>query len=252
MGSNNGKRWQGDVAGVARALGLAGVVVKAMTTVELGFQTRGREGAQKAWQGIAQDLCFLFGLNVRVRGELPGGPCVCVSNHSSYLDIVALSAVDTGRFLSRHDVANWPFVGHVAKRIGTVFVDRGSSSSRSQAFQSLMVAAKDSKPMVVFPEGKTSVKELLPFQRGAFMAAKAANVPLQVLAVRYDQPDQAAWVGDMKLGPHLWQRLCGPAVNVEIEVLSIYTDHHERPEQQAEKVREEIKNALEKVGNQAK
>jgi 1-acyl-sn-glycerol-3-phosphate acyltransferase len=47
-----------------------------------------------------------------------------VANHISWLDIPALQAVEPMRVLAKSDVRGWPVLGPLARRAGTLFIDR--------------------------------------------------------------------------------------------------------------------------------
>src|SRR2546428_704839 len=64
-----------------------------------------------------------IGLRIRVHGKTPHEGLI-VSNHVSYLDIIALSTVTSCAFVSKKEVAAWPIFGLYARLGGTVFVDR--------------------------------------------------------------------------------------------------------------------------------
>jgi 1-acyl-sn-glycerol-3-phosphate acyltransferase len=180
----------------------------------------GQAEARRTFGRVARGLADVFGVVAELDGELDDETHeVRVANHTSYLDILVLAGVDAGRFFSRHDVETWPMVGEVAKRIGTLFVDRESKLGRAVSLRSLARAAADGAPVVIFPEGRTGDGDLLPFQHGAFAVAKTARVPIRPLAIAYDDIAAIAWVGDATLGPHAWARLCGDYVVARVIVL---------------------------------
>jgi hypothetical protein len=85
----------------------------------------GQERALRAWHGA-----LLRALQIRL--EVTGGDrfgaagvgVLVVSNHTSWLDLVALSAVQPLRMVAKREVRGWPMIGLLARRVGTVFVDR--------------------------------------------------------------------------------------------------------------------------------
>jgi 1-acyl-sn-glycerol-3-phosphate acyltransferase len=216
---SSAQRATGPLAGAGRAAGLVGVCVTWGARIELAHRLRGEAAARRTFAGAAGRMLAMLGVRVALEGELPDAPEVRVANHTSYLDILALSSIGAGRFLSRHDVATWPLVGRIARQIGTLFVDRESQGARAGALRALVKAAGAGAPLVVFPEGKTSGNGLLPFQRGAFAVARSAGIGVRPLALRYSDTGAAAWVDDMELLPHLWERLCGPELLVTVVAL---------------------------------
>ncbi|MCS6900906.1 MAG: 1-acyl-sn-glycerol-3-phosphate acyltransferase [Myxococcales bacterium] len=216
-----GDRWTGSLAGVLRMGYLAGACVVGAARVELAFRRGGRPKAAEKFKQIAREFCDIFGVRVEISGRLdPEVREVRIANHTSYLDVLALNAAGAGRFLSMKQVRDWPLVGLVAERIGTVFVDRDSTDGRAQGLKALHRAvAEPEAPVVVFPEGRTSKQGVLPFARGAFSAARSAGLPVRPLVLIYSDRNEAAWVDQMPLIEHVWKRLCGPEIRCVIRVL---------------------------------
>ncbi len=70
-------------------------------------------------------VCRIFGIRVHIKGQVvTDKPVLFVSNHISWLDIPALSAVAPLCFVAKAEVGTWPFVSLLAKLQRTVFVDR--------------------------------------------------------------------------------------------------------------------------------
>jgi lyso-ornithine lipid O-acyltransferase len=70
----------------------------------------------------------LLGLRVQVIGSAAvspaGRPVVFVSNHSSWLDVPVLGGRLDACFVSKDEVAGWPFISTIARLGRTVFVSR--------------------------------------------------------------------------------------------------------------------------------
>lgn len=127
----------------------------------------------------------MWGMPVEVVRETPGPnptPCVYVSNHGSYVDIMLLFKTVPGflNMMGKASLAKVPVWGPI---FGSVYitVDRASAVSRGRA----MVAARRNlaagHSIAIFPEGRISPTpglELLPFHDGAFQLAIEAGVPL--------------------------------------------------------------------------
>ncbi len=117
-------------------------------------------------------------------------------NHSSFLDILALLSIMPVRFLSAAEVGRiWP-VGWMARKLGTVFVDRQTASSRSAALRHMVriLRSRPYPPLVIFPEGRLDPGDrLLPFRVGTFRLAVRYRIPLLPCAIRYDRPDATLW-----------------------------------------------------------
>jgi len=169
-----------------------------------------RRWSRRAWGWL--------GLDVRVRGEVPAGPCVYVANHRSYLDIPVLAGALGTAFMSRDDVASWPIVGGAAREIGSVFVARDDPASRIRAAFALRRRLRAGS-VVVFPEGTTCATPLPgPFHPGLFLFLHRTGLPVLPLTVRYGDR-RAYWTDDLSLSDHLRRHvLAGPPIPVVVHV----------------------------------
>lgn len=166
--------------------------------------------------------CRIFGFNIVVVGT-PSRvrPTLFVSNHVSYVDIVALSAVLQTSFVAKAEVAAWPFFGWLAKLQRTVFVDRRGFRAAVQR-DDIHRRLESGDDLVLFPEGTSSDGNgVLPFKSALFAVAQdtVRGRPLQVqpVSIAYTHLDglplgrslrpYCAWYGGMTLLPHLWTLL---------------------------------------------
>jgi 1-acyl-sn-glycerol-3-phosphate acyltransferase len=94
-----------------------------------------------------------------------------------------------GVMLSRHDVADWPLLGRLAKHGDTIFVDRDDRRSGTVALREIRRRAKEGRTVVAFPEGATfpgdSVHE---FHPGAFAAVRSLGIPIIPVGLAYSPP----------------------------------------------------------------
>lgn len=121
-------------------------------------------------------------------------------NHLSFLDVILLFTIFPVRFLSKAEIANWPFFGWIARAVDTVFVNRDDKTSRELVRDSL--AHIHTFPAVVlFPEGGIyqPPTELKPFRFGAFEIAQAGGVPFIPVIFTYDPIDIVFWRDDYLL-----------------------------------------------------
>ncbi len=115
-------------------------------------------------------------------------------NHLSFLDIVLLESIFPVRFVSKAEIANWPFLGWIARAVDTVFVKREDKDSREKARTAL--ANLNTFPAVVlFPEGGIyqPPDELKPFRYGAFEIAQAGSNPFIPAVISYEPLDIVFW-----------------------------------------------------------
>ncbi len=168
-------------------------------------------------------IARLMGMRVRVTGAaLEAGPCLIAANHSSWVDIVALSAVAPLSFVSKSEVAGWPIFGSFARLQRTVFVERERRSRTHHSRDEIQKRLALGDRLVLFPEGTSSDgNRVLPFKSALLGAANmvidAKPVAVQPVTIAYtgrygiplDRSLRPAftWYGDMELAPHLWALL---------------------------------------------
>lgn len=146
-------------------------------------------GVQSVARVWARVCLRLAGVQVRVTGgeHLPGtAPVICMANHSSNFDILALFAglPIQFRWLAKEELFRIPLFGLAMRRSGYIAVDR---ADRKKAIASMAVAAKRINAgvtVMLFPEGTRSPDgQLLPFKKGGFMLALQAQVPIVPVAI---------------------------------------------------------------------
>ncbi|MGA9794790.1 MAG: lysophospholipid acyltransferase family protein [Rhizomicrobium sp.] len=182
-------------------------------------------------------LSRLFGLHVHVIGKpVQGRGVLMVSNHTSYLDILAIGGTAHVSFVAKSEVAGWALFGTFARLQRTVFVDRQHRSRTADTRDEIAARLKQGDALVLFPEGTSDDgNRVLPF-KSALMGAAETNVgtdehvvhvPVQPVSVTYigvhglpmgrEYRPLYAWYGDMDLVPHLWECLITGPADVVIE-----------------------------------
>ncbi|HNJ47529.1 MAG TPA: lysophospholipid acyltransferase family protein [Novosphingobium sp.] len=153
-----------------------------------------------------------FGLRLRCHGAIaPGIGVLTVANHISWIDIAVLARTRAGGFVAKSEVAGWPVIGVLARRLGCVFVDRQSRIAVHPALAGMELRAGRSG-LVLFPEGTTSDgRALLPF-RSSLLAGAECWQTIQPMAISYRERDGSAlspasrravaWIEDDALLPH--------------------------------------------------
>ncbi|MFD9076678.1 lysophospholipid acyltransferase family protein [Streptomyces lasiicapitis] len=132
-----------------------------------------------------------------------------VANHISWLDVVALLAVEPVSFVAKKEVGRWPVVGTLARRLGTQFIDReGGRRELPLMVGELAKTLASGRSVLVFPQATTWCS--VPagrFRRAAFQAAVDAGVPVRPVTVVYRQDGRAstsaAFLGDEGFGRSL-------------------------------------------------
>ncbi|MFG2651940.1 lysophospholipid acyltransferase family protein [Streptomyces sp. NPDC048436] len=182
LGVAQGERLAGPRALRARARGILGAL-----GVEL---ERGRAGRRLTVGG----------------GSGPG--TLIVANHISWLDVVALLAVEPVTVLAKREVGQWPVIGTLARRAGSQFIDRDGLRQLPGVVSELSDTLRSGRSVLVFPQATTwcSVSGGR-FRRATFQAAADAGAPVRPVTLRYYQhgarSTTAAFLGDETFGASL-------------------------------------------------
>jgi 1-acyl-sn-glycerol-3-phosphate acyltransferase len=215
------------------ALRLVAVAATLLAVFASAAAVNAMNGDSAAWrQKCFRALAKALGIKTRVRGAPSAQrPLLIVSNHISYLDIVAIGSVVQAAFVSKADVAKWPVFGVMAKVGRTVFIDRrrsATSNSRDQLQQRLDAG----EALIMFPESTSGDgNHMMPFKSALFNVAERHTsqgmpVMVQPMSMAYTRLNSLpmgvgwrpffAWYGDMEMLPHMWQVLKLGSVTVDI------------------------------------
>lgn len=124
------------------------------------------------------------GARLRVEGanRIPADlPVVFVANHESWLDIPALLAAIPVqvRFLAKQSLFAVPFLGWAMWAMGFIPVDRRNRRQAVRSFEAAAARIRSGHSVLIFPEESRSPDGTLQaFQRGGFLIAMKAGVPL--------------------------------------------------------------------------
>ncbi len=162
-----------------------------------------------------------MGLSIRVFGPVPTDELI-VSNHVSYLDILALSIVTGCGFVSKKEVRGWPVFGTYAAMGGTIFVDRERRSAVADATELMKGHLDQHIPVTLFPEGtSTDGSVVLPFRTSLLEPAVHLCRPVVPCGLRYSLrdgsvADEVAYWRDMSLATHLPNLLTKTGLQLEM------------------------------------
>lgn len=170
-------------------------------------------------QWVSRVALVILRLSLETRGPTMPGPGAMVANHSSWLDIFVLNARRNVYFVSKAEVASWPFIGWLARATGTVFISRDprAAGDQKQLFEERLLHGHR---LLFFPEGtSTDGQRILPFKPTLFAAFFSDGLRhearIQAVTVVYhapggEDPRFYGWWGDMDFGPHLLKLLAAP------------------------------------------
>ena len=168
-----------------------------------------------------------LGVQVEVEGS-PPTQGLLLSNHLSYLDILAYSSAVPCSFVSKAEVGRWPFIGRLAEYGGTIFVQRETRSAARVWNEKVADFLQKGVPVALLPEGTTTDgSHVLRFHSSMIQPAIDAKVPIIPCAVAYqiaktvgqaleNGEKQAAWWGEMTLFPHAWKLLGNAEIRARV------------------------------------
>ena len=166
-------------------------------------------------------LCRLLAIRVRIVGQPAQDRAVLyVSNHVSWVDILAIGSVAPVAFVAKREVRQWPLVGITAQLQRTVFVDRERRRQSGEAVSEIVARLQSGTSVVLFAEGTSGDGNcVLPFRSALFGALEhaAADVSgpvyVQPMAICYtdlhgipmgrQHRPLVAWYGDLDFIPHI-------------------------------------------------
>jgi 1-acyl-sn-glycerol-3-phosphate acyltransferase len=83
----------------------------------------------KSW---SRQLLTILNIGIQIEGKQPTrieGGHLMVANHVSWLDIFVLNAIHPAQFIAKSEVRDWPIIGWLCRRSGTMFIPRFSAGS---------------------------------------------------------------------------------------------------------------------------
>lgn len=134
------------------------------------------------WSWLMRIFCF-YGVKRIKNADLPEGPYIIISNHSSYLDIFFMYSILPKHpfvFLGKSEILSYPIIRTYFKNLN-IPVFRNDSKKAGQSYHLAEKAVKEGWSLVIFPEGGIPDKEcpkMMGFKHGAFKLAKTLNIPI--------------------------------------------------------------------------
>jgi 1-acyl-sn-glycerol-3-phosphate acyltransferase len=131
----------------------------------------------------------LAGIRYRVSGRerIPSrGAAVYCSNHQSNVDPLVLFEALHPRMhiLYKHEIDALPLLGRALRLGGFIPIDRRNRESAARSIEAGAASIRSGNSFLIFPEGTRSRSgELLPFKKGGFRMAIAAQAPVVPIVV---------------------------------------------------------------------
>jgi 1-acyl-sn-glycerol-3-phosphate acyltransferase len=191
----------------------------------LGY--RARHFFTKHWW--ARGSCLAYGLDCRLTGKISAHkPTLFVSNHLSYLDIVAIGSVVEVSFAAKAEMERWPFFGNLSKFADTIFISRNPRDAK-QALVQISERLGEDRNLILFPEGTSwDGSEIKPFKSSPFASVEDAELrdklyvqPLSIAYVTKRNPEERAptpfaWCKGYPLWKHIRETAARGGAEVRI------------------------------------
>ena len=157
------------------ALHLAVGLCKAALLFPL-LDASGRERRIQRW---SHQLVRICGISLQIDESLqqqPASPALIICNHISWLDIFVINTIHPCRFVAKSDIRDWPLIGWLCDKSGTIFIARGRQRDVRRIYAGLVQSIHAGERVSFFPEGTTASQgTVLPFHANLFEAAIEAG-----------------------------------------------------------------------------
>jgi len=153
-----------------------------------------------------------------------------VSNHLSYIDILAISSLMPTVFITSVEMQNTFLLGTLSKFGGSVFIERRNASGLQGEIETIAHVLGHGFTVALFPEGTTSNGDCVrPFKNSLFESAIRAKCDILPLCLRYtkvnnrlltiNSRDSIFYYGSVTLFGHFPRLLVLQSVDLEVHPL---------------------------------
>lgn len=141
----------------------------------------------RRWAAVLARLGLDIRLDDRSGLAADAGPFVFVGNHQTALDVVAVMAVmrQGFAFTPKEELRTAPVIGAALRHSPSVFVDKRDARRAVRSIKEAAQKIAAGTSVMIYPEGRRSYSGgLLPYERGAFVLAAEAGVPIVPFTLR--------------------------------------------------------------------
>ena len=192
----------------------------------------------------------IVGARVKVVGTPLRRDVFFISNHISWIDILALAGASGTAFVAKQELSEVPVIGWLCSLNRTVFVKRENRMGVAEQINALKEALQDNWSVTVFPEGTvTDGHSLLPFKSSMLSVLEPPPPGVMVQPVMLDYgpvSEEIGWVGE-ESGVNNAKRIMARrgTFRLTINFLEPFSPEEYRGRKAiAAKAREEIEEAL--------
>lgn len=218
---------------IARATAIIGVLLFGVVVALVSAVSPAAVGSRLI-SGWARWLLRAIGVRLSISGgERTGSPLndpdrlstFVVSNHVSWMDTVVLLAVQPTRQIAKREIGGWPLIGWLARRGGTIFLDRTRLTTLSDTVEEVTTALRAGHTVSACPEATTRCgRRSGHFYPALFQSVIDADASVRPVAIRYrlrngDFTARAAYLGDESLVASTSRTLAVRGLVVEVHAL---------------------------------
>lgn len=141
-------------------------------------------------------LSNVLGLSLIIKGRPDMTADLFVSNHVTYVDIIIINKLLPVNFIAKDEIANWPIIGRLASKTGTLFIKRGDINKSQNMITIMRERFKLKNKIIFFPEGKIGNGSFVKkFHTKLFKSIENTNLTIQPIAIRYPKnfPDDLSY-----------------------------------------------------------
>lgn len=142
----------------------------------------------------------ICGARVKTVGTALRRDVVFLSNHVSWIDILAQAGASGTAFVAKAEVEKTPVVGWLASLNRTVYVQREARGNVAEQINAVREAMADNWSVTIFPEGTTTDgQSLLPFKTSLLklLEPPPPGVMVQPAVIDYGAvAEEIGWIGE--------------------------------------------------------
>lgn len=130
---------------------------------------------------------------------------ILIANHPSAFEDIGIPAIFDVVSVAKLQVKDWFIAGRIARKAGTLFVDRDNPDSRKQVIQEMVKAVEAGQNIALYPEGGCKGRRLYKeFKTGAFEVSVRTGVPILPVFLHYEAQDDFEWQPPYSLPNKIW------------------------------------------------
>lgn len=200
-------------------------------------------------QTTAKWILRVFNVRLICKEAIPEDEAsLIVGNHLGFIDIVCLTALTHGVFITSLEMKRTPLLGKICDLAGCAYVNRQNRMRIQDELKDIIDVLKKGFRVMLYAESVASNGEqVLPFKKTLITAAGYAGKPIRPFvfnyrsvnngAIKYEHRDSLCWHGDQNFITAIWKSLKLNSLTCEIEFLSlVHTTHEEDRAQLAQKL----------------